>query len=108
MKKIVFAALIAVFIASIGLAYAAEAENVSGKVASVTPANSASGAKAMITIVDNKGEKTAFEVTPTTTLYNANMKPITLDAIKKDAAVKVKGTTKKEGTGVATSIRLEK
>ena len=85
-----------------------EVEDVSGKVDSVMAADPATGMKAMVTVVDSKGEKTVFEVTPTTTLYGADMKPITLDAIKKDALVKVKGTSIKEGTGVATSIRLEK
>lgn len=117
MKRVVFAALIAVFMVSSGLApavttksgQACEVENVEGKVGSITPVNpAATDMKPMITVVDNKGEKTVFAVTPTTTLYDADMKPITLDAIKEGASIKVKGTCAKEGEGVATSIRLLK
>jgi len=115
MKKIVLIALISVFVASLAAAQCVakggqpcEGENLTGKVDSVTLANPATGTKPMITVADNKGEKTVFEVTPTTTLYDADMKPITLDAIKKDASVKVKGMSLKEGTAVAISIRLVK
>lgn len=128
MKRVVFAALIAVFILSLGVARAqyggtekaapalkaksgevCEVENVEGKVGSVTPIDpNATDAKPMITVVDNKGESTVFAITPTTTLYGADMKPITLDAIKQGAEVKVKGMCSKEGEGVATSVRLVK
>ena len=111
MKRIVLAVLLVVSVFCLAATAAAaktEAENVTGKVVSVMAADAAKGMKPMITVADNKGEKTVFEVTPTTTLYGADMKPITLDAIKTGASVKVKGTMVKEGTGVATSIRLEK
>jgi len=122
MKRVVFAALIAVFILSLGMAVAAEkgavttksgqtceVENVEGKVGSITPVNpDATDMKPMITVIDSKGESTVFAVTPTTTLYDADMKPITLDAIKEGASIKVKGLCSKEGEGVATSIRLVK
>ena len=116
MKRVVFVALIAVFMISLGVAHAAtkmkssqpcEVENVSGKVDSITPVDpAATDIKPTITVVDNKGEKTVFTITPTTTLYDANVKPITLDAIKQGASVMVKGTCATEGTGVATSVRL--
>ena len=111
MKKIVLAVLlIAVMLSLTANAIAAkvESENVTGKVTSVMSADPARGMKPTIAVTDAKGERTLFEVTPTTTLYGADMKPITLDAIKTDASVKVKGKMVKEGTGIATSIRLVK
>ena len=86
----------------------AAAENVTGKVVSVMTADPAKGMKPTVTVADRKGEKTVFEITSTTTLYGADMKPITLKALNKDASVKVKGAMIKEGSGVATSIRLLK
>ena len=112
MKKIVLAALLIAAVLSLtATAIAAkkvESENVAGKVTSVMSADPARGMKPTIAVTDDKGERTLFEVTPTTTLYGVDMKSVTIDAIKKGASVKVKGTAVTEGIGVATSIRLVK
>ena len=111
MKKVVLAALlIAVMVSLSAAAIAAkvESENVTGKVTSVMSADPARGMRPTIAVTDDKGERTLFEVTPTTTLYGVDMKSVTIDAIKKGASVKVKGTAVTEGIGVATSIRLVK
>jgi len=124
MKKTVLTALIGLSLIYLGIAcaqyddtesnstaaentQAPETGSVMGTVDSLTPADPASGINARITVVDDNGKMTVFEITPTTTLYDACMNPITLDAIQKDAKVKVKGASS-EGSGVADSIRLVK
>ena len=111
MKKIVLAVLlIAVMLTLTANTITAktESENVTGKVTSVMSADPARGMKPTIVVTDKKGERTLFEISPTTTLYGTDMKPVTLEVIKKGASVKVKGTMIMEGIGSATSIRLEK
>ena len=111
MKKIVLAALLIAAVLSLtanAIAAKVESVNVAGKVASVMATDPARGMKPTIAVVDDKGVRTLFEVTPTTTLYGVDMKPVTLDAIKKGTSVKVKGTAITEGIGSATSIRLVK
>lgn len=85
-----------------------EAENIIGQVDSVSMENPQTGTKSTVTIIDNKGEKIVFEVTPTTTIYDFEMKPMSLSAIQKDMAIKVEGIAKKEGIGVANSIKIVK
>ena len=111
MKKIVLTALLIAVMLSLAagaIAAKVESENVTGKVTSVMSADPARGMKPTIAVTDAKGERTLFEVTPTTTLYGADMKPVTMEAIKKDVSVIVKGPMVTEGIGVATSIRLVK
>ena len=111
MKKTVLVALLIAVVLSLtvtAIAAKVESENISGKVVSVMTADPARGMKPTIAVTDDKGERTLFEVTPTTTLYGVDMKSVTIDAIKKGASVKVKGTAVTEGIGVATSIRLVK
>ena len=111
MKKIMWTALLIAAVLSLTantITAKTESENVAGKVVSVMSADPARGMKPTIAVTDSKGERTLFEVTPTTTLYGVDMKPITMDAIKKGASVKVKGTAIMEGIGSATSIRLVK
>jgi len=81
---------------------------VQGRVDSVMAADATKGTKATITVVDEKGVKTVFEITPTTTLYGTDMKTIALSAIRKDSIVKVKSDAIKDGAGIAVSIRLVK
>ena len=111
MKKIVLAALLVAVMLSLtanAMAAKVESENVTGKVTSVMSADPARGMKPTIAVTDKKCERTLFEISPTTTLYGTDMKPVTLEVIKKGASVKVKGTMIMEGIGSATSIRLEK
>ena len=112
MKKIVLAVLLIAAVLSLTATTIAakkvESENVTGKVTSVMSADPARGMKPTIAVTDDKGERTLFEITPTTTLYGVDMKPVTLEAIRKGSSVKVKGTMVTEGIGVATSVRLSK
>jgi hypothetical protein len=66
------------------------------------------GEYSSIAVINEYGVSVIFEVTSTTTLYGADRKPITMDALNKDASVTVKGAMVKEGNGIATSIRLLK
>lgn len=86
-----------------------EVQNIEGKIDSIILANPAAKDKRpVVTVVDNKDERIVFAVTPDTLLCGADMKPITLDAIKEGASVKVKVLCAREGEGVATSIYLTK
>jgi len=111
MKKIMWAGLVVAAVLSLTantLTAKTESENVEGKVTSVMSADPARGMKPTIAVTDKSGERTLFEITPTTTLYGIDMKPITMEAISKGTSVKVKGTAITEGIGSATSIRLLK
>ncbi len=111
MKKIMRAVLMFAAVLTLTantIAAKTETENVTGKVTSVMSADPARGMRPTIAVTDDKGERTLFEVAPTTTLYGVDMKPVEMEAIKKGASVKVKGTVIMEGIGSATSIRLLK
>ena len=84
-----------------------EVQNIKGKVDSITPANpAATDKRPVITVIDDKGKRTAFAVNPDTALCGVDMSPITLDSIKEGTPVKVKVLCAKEGEGVAMSITL--
>ena len=84
-----------------------EVQNIEGKIDSIMLANPAAKDKRpVVTVIDNKDERIVFAVTPDTLLCGADMKPITLDAIKEGASVKVKVLCAREGEGVAASIYL--
>ncbi len=90
------------------IAKVTEIKNLTGKVESVTIADSTKGTKSEITIADSNGQKFTFLVKLTTTIYDADWKPLTLDKISKDTNVKLKYLTTKEGVNEVSSINLIK
>jgi hypothetical protein len=87
---------------------AIETKSLTGTVDSVTLADPVKGTKSEIVVLDDKSNKTAFSVIATTTIYDKDMNPTTLDKIKKDDAVKIRYTVTKEGVNEASSIILMK
>ncbi len=79
-----------------------------GKVESMSLADAAKGTKSEIVVVDDMGKKMNFIVMSTTTIYDANVQPITLDKIKVDDKAMVKYAVNKEGLNEAQSITLMK
>jgi len=120
MRNILFILLLLAFATSICLAQnpaapvkpvvstAVVTKTLSGKVDSVTVADPAKGTKSEIVVIGDTGVKTALLVKTSTTIYDADWKAITLDKIQKDAMVKVKYATTKEGVNEATWISLLK
>jgi len=87
---------------------APEVKTITGKVESVSVASPATGEKSEIVVVGKNGEKAAFLVKATTTLYDSGWKSILLSDVKKDEKIKVKYTTTKEGVNEASLINLIK
>jgi len=87
---------------------ASEIETVTGKVESVTLADSSKGIKSEIVIIDENGQKYIFLVKFTTTIYATDWKAISLEKINKGDSAKIKYSTTKEGVNEAVSINLIK
>ena len=79
-----------------------------GKVESVSMADATKGTKSEVILVDDMGKKWTFGVQSTTTIWDADVQPITLDKIKADDKVMVKYSVNKEGMNEAQSISLMK
>ena len=77
-----------------------------GIVESVTLADPAKEIKSELVAVNDKGTKSSFLVTSTTTIYDSNWKAINLDKIAKDDQVKVRYITTKDGVNEARSINI--
>jgi len=80
---------------------------VTGDVQSVTLADPAKGTKSEIVVADKSGvepREYTFLVKTTTTIYDAEWKPLTLDKIAAGTGVKVRYATTKEGVNEAVSI----
>lgn len=87
---------------------AAETKTMKGKVESVSLADPQKGTKSEITVSDEGGQKYTILVKSTTTIYDVDWKAVSLDKISKDAQVKVKYSTTKEGVNEALSINIQK
>jgi len=85
-----------------------ETKSATGSVESVTLADPAKGTKSEIVVTGDNGQKYAFLVKSTTTIYAVGWEAITLDKISKSDKVKVKYSTTKEGVNEALSINLMK
>ena len=79
-----------------------------GKVESVSMADAMKGTKSEIVLVDDMGKKWTFGVQSTTTIWDANVQPITLEKIKAEDKIMVKYSVDKEGMNEAKSISLMK
>ena len=79
-----------------------------GAVDSVTVADAAKGTKSEIIVSDDAGKKTSFLVKMTTTIYDTDWKPLTLDKVTKGEKVKVRYSTTKEGVEEAVSVNVVK
>ena len=79
-----------------------------GKVESVSMADAMKGTKSEIVLVDDMGKKWTFGVQSTTTIWDANLQPTTMDKIKAEDKVMVKYSVDKEGMNEAQSISLMK
>ena len=66
------------------------------------------GLKSGIVIVDNTGNKLSFIVRPTTTIYDANFQPFTLDKITTNDKVTLMYSVDKAGLNEVQSISLVK
>lgn len=89
-------------------AVSAETKTLTGKVDSVSVADPMKGTKSEIVVVDDAGKKSNVLVKSTTTIYDESWHAVTLDKISKEAKVKVRYTTSKEGVEEALSISLMK
>ena len=85
----------------------AETKSLRGKVISVSLADAVKGTRSEIVVTGKNGQRYIFLVKSTTTIYDANWKPINLDKIVKDQRVIVKYTTTKEGVLEAKSIKIK-
>jgi len=85
-----------------------EIKSVTGKVESVTLADLSKGIKSEIVISDDNGQKYAFLVKSTTTIYATDWKAISLEKINKGDSARIKYSTTKEGVNEAVSINLIK
>jgi len=86
-------------------------KTVIGEVKSVTLADAVKGTKSEIVVVDKstaEAKEYTILVKSTTTIYDTDWKAINFEKITKDAKVKVKYTTTKEGVNEAVSISLMK
>ncbi len=79
-----------------------------GKIESVSIADPIKGTKSEVVVVDDSGKKMNFLVKPTTTIYDANLQPLTLDKVKADDKAMVKYEVNKEGLNETQSISLMK
>jgi len=82
-----------------------ETKTFTGKVESVSLADSTKGIKSEIVAVDEKGQKLTFAVRTTATITDKDGKSITLGKIAKDNKVVIEYTTKKD-TNRAKSIKV--
>jgi len=82
-----------------------ETKTFTGKVESISLADSTKGIKSEIVVVDEKGQKLTFTVRTTATIADKDGKSITLGKIAKDNKVVIEYTTKKD-TNRAKSIKL--
>lgn len=83
-------------------------KSLTGKVDSVSLADPAKEIRSELLVTDESNKKITFLVKSTTTIYDINWKPVTLDKITKDMLVRVKYTTTKEGVNEATSVKIVK
>ncbi len=81
---------------------------IAGKIDTVTIADPAKGTKSEVIVADEAGTKTAVLVKATTTIYDVDWKPLTLDKLAKDQRVKVKYSMTKEGVNEALSVSIIK
>ena len=96
---------------AIQTALAISPKTIQGKVASVSAVSTADvmkGLKSGIVIVDNTGNKLSFIVRPTTTIYDANFQPLTLDKITMNDKVTLMYSVDKAGLNEVQSISLMK
>jgi hypothetical protein len=117
MKKILFALFAVAFVSSLCFAQQptapvsqaapkpVETKTFTGKVESVSLADSTKGTKSEIVAVDEKGQKLTFVVRTTATINDKDGKSITLGKIAKDIKVVIEYTTKKD-TNRAKSIKV--
>ena len=83
-------------------------KSLTGKVDSVSLADPAKEIRSELLVTDESNKKITFLVKSTTTIYDINWKPVTLDKITKEMSVRVKYTTTKEGVNEATSVKIVK
>jgi len=83
-------------------------KSLTGKVDSVSLADPAKEVRSELLVTDTSNKKITFLVKSTTTIYDINWKPVTLDKITKEMSVRVKYTTTKEGVNEATSVKIVK
>jgi hypothetical protein len=80
-------------------------EMLTGKVISVSVADSTKGMRSEIIIAGEGGRQRVLVVKATTTIYDAAWKAIDLDTLQKNDRVKVKYITTGEGLSEALSIK---
>ena len=87
---------------------AAEQKTFVGTVKSVTLADPVKGTKSEIVVLDEKNVSMTFLILSTTTINDAQEKPITLDKVTKGNKVSVEYTTTPAGVHEAKSIKIHK
>ncbi len=78
---------------------------VTGKVSAITLADPTKGIRPEISVADEAGTIITLLVRPTTTIYDQEWKPITLDKLAVEQIVRVQYTKNKEGVLMAVSIK---
>ncbi len=79
-----------------------------GKVKSVSVADAVKGTKSEIVVVNDLGQAANFLVKATTTLYDTDAKPVTLDKIMADNKVEISYAVTTEGVNEAKSVKIVK
>ncbi|MDD5449384.1 MAG: hypothetical protein PHO42_02140 [Candidatus Omnitrophica bacterium] len=83
-------------------------KTLTGKIDTVTLADPMKGITSSLIVSKDDGNKTAFGVVSVATIYDADMKAITLDKLNKGDKVEVKYSTGKDGVNQATLITVLK
>ncbi|MCU0665610.1 MAG: hypothetical protein MUF05_00730 [Candidatus Omnitrophica bacterium] len=120
MKKLLSFAIVALSVSSVCFAQqapvavkqasrpAVQAKMLTGKIDTVTPADSAKGIKAQFVIVDEAGNKAAFVVSNSAVVQSTEAAVVGLDKLVKDQKVQVKYHETTEGIKEATLVVLVK
>lgn len=88
----------------IGIQKSIKIKEIKGKVDKVILRDPVNEIRPKITVTSDDGTKHTFVVMPTTTMYDTNWKPVTLDKISQGQYVDVKYELNKNGYKVALSI----
>jgi hypothetical protein len=90
------------------LAKAGASKEIKGKVEGVVLEDLVNEVRPKIIILTGDGKKRTFVIRPTTTIYDPEWNPSTLDKIPKGQFVRIKYRMNKEGFTVALSIKPSK
>ena len=76
-----------------------------GRIESISIANSKNGTPAVITVLDEKGQRMKFEVKPGTTISDEDEKTPSIEKIEKEDNVVIEYSTTEDGSNVAKLVK---